>query len=261
MIKKVKHKDEKQQYVFKNASGQPYQPLEEQNIIETQSIARNILQDLIMICIDKLDIISVEVGDYKELTRAFAKAVRDYNGDMRRVTDYVRAKIVINSPQAVLNILNGNEFQEALDMLGIKIVSLNNLFEEPKDNTGYRCLNYKLAIPVDHDPTTKEMRYHIVELQVVAEQLEAIYNTTHPYKSSAEAIMTHAANRVLTRQEATLQHLNFKACRYYNGVAMRDAGFDELLRDESKYAITDYTKERMERSLNLMYDLFTPHRM
>lgn len=264
MARKIEERNKNSQDAFTNASGEPYQPLEQHDIIKTQGIARDVLQELIVTCIDKLDIVDAEVGDFKELTRAFAKAIRDYNGDMRRVTDYVRAKIIINSPQAVLAILNGNEFQEALDTLGIKIVSLNNLFEEPKDNTGYRCLNYKLAVPVGEDPITKETRYHIVELQVAAEQLESIYHTTHPYKSSAEAIMTHAFNRTLTRQEATLQHLSFKACRFYNGVTMRDSGYDVLFRDQdvhAKYAITNYIESRMKRSLENMGNLLSPNRI
>lgn len=237
-------------FQFLDAAGRPYQKLPHDRILATNETADKVLQNLITACIDQMDFSNCEHGKPKKDDRARAKAKRDYNGDMRYITDYRRAKLSVRSAEVVRDIMEGDTFQKILDQLGIVLVSANNLFENPKDLTGYRCLNMKLAMPVGINEQTKEIEHNIVELQIVADQIEALYDWTHPLKAAAEDYLTTAKDRKLTKVERNYPHILFQACRYYNGIAAREAGYDVLLSEEhrDKHVITPERQASMEKA-------------
>ena len=240
-------------------------------VIETQDEARENLKNLL---IDLVKEVAVNgglcqfiLGPNKDINVAKNKANRDYGGDMTRVTDFVRGKVIVVTPEQIEDIkrlMSGNGMQsemqnkhhmrviqetdttvefdqpqrrpEFMQKHNSHVARATDFFEDPKDFTGYRCINYKLAIPVG-DQRPSEEEFQIVELQIVAEQIEAVYDKTHPYKRAAEEILDKDD---LTQEDRREAAYNFAACRYHNGLAARDAGYDKLLKPElrSKVALT-----------------------
>ncbi|MGN7437735.1 MAG: hypothetical protein ACTHOO_03750 [Alcanivorax sp.] len=249
---------------FHNKSGALCQRLPIERVLETQDEARDHLKDLLIDLVKEVSANSGScdfiLGPNKDYNVAKNKANRDYNGDMARVTDFVRAKIVVTSPEQIEDIkklMSGkptqSEQQRSRHLRAVDtdtpqrrpafmqkhnshVARATDFFEDPKDFTGYRCLNYKLAIPVGVEEHREE-EFQVVELQIVAEQIEDVYDQTHPYKRAAEAILDKDDLDAVDRRSAAY---NFAACRYYNGLAARDAGYDKLLKPElrSKVALT-----------------------
>ena len=178
-------------------------------------------------------------GPLKDLEADEKKADREYGGNKELVTDYVRGKGIVRTPEEIIKIKEAllDKYSELMEKHGVLLVQMTDFFEDPKDFTGYSALNIKLAVPVG-----KEGEYQVVEWQVVADQIEAVYDITHPYKAAAEAIHDRAAEegRELTKEERREAAYNFAACRLYNGQARRDAGYDILLKPElvGKHALT-----------------------
>lgn len=173
--------DEVSQRFRDSTSGCPCQLMPYERILETRHEADEILLAFLRNCKRELRLHDAFTGPLKDLTAAEKKAKRDYNGRNELVTDYVRGKVVVRTPQEVQAIKEtfGNRNSELMQQSGIYLVNVTDFFEDPKDLTGYRALNYKLAVPVSGGD------YHVVELQVVAEQIEQIYDKTHPYKAQA----------------------------------------------------------------------------
>lgn len=219
---------------FTNEAGCICQPMPLDRILETRDEAREKLKNLLIDLRSRVGLHDFEIGPNKKLDRAINKAKRDYEGDITRVTDFVRAKGIVTTPEQVEEIktaLSEGDGKQFLDDHGIRIVRETDFFESPKDLTGYRCLNYKIAIPIGPDTVTKP-EYQVVELQIVAEQIEAVYSTTHPHKVTAEEILNRdeELDRLGRREVA----YNYAACRYHNGIAARDAGYDKLLLPEER---------------------------
>ncbi len=222
-------------------------------ILETQEEARDNLQAMLvdlMIAANHNNYDNENcdffIGPNKRLDVAQNKANRDYDGDPTRVTDYVRAKVVVTSPEQVETIqeilsesyerssvssdAGYTKRSEIAQEHDVHVARAINFFENPKDSTGYRCINYKLAVPVGDKKSGMNQEYQVVELQVVAKQLEDVYDVTHPHKRAAEEILDKQED--LTHEDRQRVAYNFGACRYYNGLAARDAGYDKLLLPE-----------------------------
>ncbi len=265
---------------FDTVKGSIRQPLPYDKVIETRPQARAKLKEFLIECSKNIKGIHFEIGPDKDLETANNKAIRDYDGDKRAVTDYVRAKICVNSPDQV-RALTGETFQHVMDDNDVHVVKMNDYFSDPKDRTGYRCLNYKLAIPVGQDEQNNN-QYHYVELQVVAEQIEAIYDETHKYKRRAEeaeneiaAIMREhgiyelknkeISGAELSKEEESLlritditikplrkiSKLNYATCYLLNSIAARGDGSEEnnyeTLLDPDKVAKHQLTPGKKER--------------
>ena len=176
--------DEVSQRFRDSTSGTPCQLMPYERILETRSEANEVLLGFLRNCKRELRLHDAFTGPLKDLTAAEKKAKRDYNGRSELVTDYVRGKVVVRTPEEIkaLKQTLGNRTSDLMHNSGIYLVHMTDFFEDPKDLTGYRALNCKLAVPVSGGD------YHVVELQVVAEQIEKIYDVTHPYKARAEAL-------------------------------------------------------------------------
>lgn len=229
-----------------STSGTPCQLMPYERILETRHEANETLLAFLRNCKRELRLHDAFTGPLKDLTAAERKAKRDYNGRNELVTDYVRGKVVVRTPEEVqaLKATLGNRNSELMQKSGIYLVQLTDFFEDPKDLTGYRALNCKLAVPVTGGD------YHVVELQVVAEQIEQIYDLTHPYKARAEALHDLAAEeeRELTKAERREAAYSFTACRLFNGRVARDAGYDVLLKPEvrSKHELTRHREIKLQ---------------
>lgn len=252
---------------FRNNRGVLCQCLPIDRVLETQDEARDNLKELLIDVVKQVssngDVCTFILGPNKDFDVAQNKANRDYGGDLARVTDWVRGKLIVVTPEQVEDIkrlMSGNGIQSKHHMRVIQetdttvefdqpqrrpefmqkhnshVARSTDFFEDPKDFTGYRCINYKIAIPVGNQRPGEE-EHQIVELQVVAEQIEAVYDKTHPYKRAAEEILDKDE---LTQEDRREAAYNFAACRYHNGLAARDAGYDKLLKPElrSKVALT-----------------------
>lgn len=238
-------------------SGNPCQRMTYERIVETREEANQAFLNFLRDCKRQLRLHDAFVGPLKDLTAAENKANREYNGRRDLVTDYVRGKVVVRSPEEVAAIKETfrNARSDLMDKHGIYLVHLTDFFEDPKDFTGYRALNYKLAVPV------KGGDYQVVELQVVAEQIEEIYDLTHPYKAAAEAIhdRAEAEGRELTKDERREAAYNFAACRLHNGSVARDAGYDVLLKPELR-GRHELTRNREIKLSGMVDDLERMHR-
>lgn len=266
------------------AKGILIQPLPYERVLETRPEARQSLDNILdgFICIFGG---KKEWGDDKNETTAMNKAVRDYDGELRCVTDIVRAKLVVSSPEMIQNIRSFG-FQHILDEHGAEIAGQNDLFDDPKDDTGYRCINMKISVPVNEDKT----EHHIVELQIVAEQIEAVYDQTHVYKRRAEEAadeikrleketmfegvsiidlknmeqlgdeISPAQEKAMVEFEKSIRHLkhiekiNYEACRLENSIAARgetpENNYESLLSDDpyirDKHSLTPEKEVELE---------------
>lgn len=238
--------DEVSQRFRDSTSGTPCQLMPYERILETRPEANEVLLGFLRNCKRELRLHDAFTGPLKDLTAAEKKAKRDYNGRSELVTDYVRGKVVVRTPEEIkaLKQTLGNRNSDLMHNSGIYLVHMTDFFEDPKDLTGYRALNCKLAVPVSGGD------YHVVELQVVAEQIEKIYDQTHPYKARAEALHDQAASegRELTKGEKREAAYSFTACRLFNGRVARDAGYDELLKPEvrSKHELSRHREIKLQ---------------
>ncbi len=191
---------------FKDAHGNVRQPLSYERIQETCDTAKQKLHDFLVDCNKFFDGIDFKVAENKNPTTAANKAMRDYGGDKRRVTDYVRGKTVVQSPDTI-RALTSRDFEHLMYRHGIEVAGMSDYFREPKDDTGYRCINYKLAVPVGIDKDGN-IEQHIAELQVVAEQMEEVYKQTHGYKRRAE----EAGNQIefLMQEYGNVRELKYR---------------------------------------------------
>ncbi len=228
-------------------------------IVETQDVATEKLK-AIQIEINKISGSRHKTGDPKLMESAERKAKTDYNGDLQRVTDFARGKQVVTGPdqiKAIEELLDDSrsEFSREHD---ICLVSKQDYFSNPKENTGYRCINYKLAIPVGEDENGDTER-QVVELQIVASQIERINGLTHPFKRRAEDIVARATDseEEMSPEEALEVHLCFATCRFYNGLISRNNDYDALLEAGKgrKFALTPARQEHLFGDLRNLREL------
>ncbi|MFP4098336.1 MAG: hypothetical protein ACLFP8_02365 [Alphaproteobacteria bacterium] len=184
---------------------------------------------------DFLQDLSVELGcefkqgPLKERAIAENKIDDDYEGNEALISDIVRGKLVVDSVEALQELLVLLDPQKdpsgLLKQHGMHSAQMNNYFAEPKYETGYRCLNVKLAVPLDG----MEDEYFLVELQVVHKDIEATYDTTHKHMREAQNITNACRDRPMTQQDVARRHGHYAVCRFHNASAARQAGLDVLL--------------------------------
>lgn len=175
-----------------NGEHKPRQVLSREQIRATAEEADRKLASFIADCKRKIpDLVDAFVGPIKDPEVEENKANRDYGGDASFVCDTVRGKGIVNSAMQVLSMkqILDDPDNETLQKHGIFVVTSTDFFADPKEPTGYRALNYRLAVPV-------EGGYQIVELQVVAEQIEAVYDLTHQHKRALERVYDGAVMKV-----------------------------------------------------------------
>lgn len=227
------------------AKGILIQPLPYDRILETRPQAKKALEHVVNDLTKMFDDTYSIFGDNKLEKTAENKAKRDYDGELRCVTDHIRAKLVVSSAHTIRT-LQSLEFKKLLQEYGIEIAGHNDLFDDPKDDTGYRCVNLKLAVPINEDGTKK----HIVELQVVAQQIEDKYDETHVYKRIAEDAMNKIQR---LENETKFEDLSINDLKdmsengEYLSVAQEDAidAFEEEMKPLKHIAKINYAKCRL----------------
>lgn len=242
------------------------QGMSQARLEKTQLITRAIYDEIIDSLKDLCCSDTGSLGDDKTDASIERKADLCYGGDSLFVTDRVRGKIVVTDPEQVQMIIE--TIDDVLKKYGATYKCMN-FFEDPKDATGYRCLNYKIKVPfpkgieskigeINEDRLKEDKQYRteiaerylgilnglspeeltnaeyrIDEIQAVAKQLEDIYHLTHPYKRRAENIDRQAKNREMTKEEKRIKAYCNAACSYYNAVVTRV--YDVMIKDAVKH--------------------------
>lgn len=121
---------------------------------------------------------SVKMGPIKTLSRIWEKAIGKYQGQVEKICDICRERLLISSPDDVLALRRmfdprrENEFSERWKGRGIHPVEFEDYFAKPS-STGFRGINIKLAVDMGKG------RYHVCELQVVHKDMLKTLDITH----------------------------------------------------------------------------------
>lgn len=266
-------------------------PLE--RVIETTPAARFILDCVIHTLMDQGCADDGFLGDNKEQGTYIKKALRDYQGDVLRVTDFVRGKSVVGQPVQVPKFKEN--IDSVLECFGLRVddkggrPGRNDFFADPKDQTGYRCLIYKIRIPMwalkaaaelmksgdvldmvqnssrtakaiwalKGDDIKEDDEFQVVELQVVPQQIEEIYRKTHPYKRRAEDIDLLARSRELTLHEQRVKTYCYRMCKQMNSDVAEKSGYNRLLLPEKQ--VDPELRGRRGESITLMKEYLDFH--
>lgn len=191
-----------------------------------------------------------KLGPTKEPEIAQNKINRDCHGKATLISDIVRAKIIVDSPEGIeeiINILDPKNPQEhkILKDFGAYCAQLNNHFSSPKLETGYRCGNAKISFPLDDKNGNKTGEEYLVELQIVHEAIEAVYDKTHKHMRQAQDIGGRFKHEQMPNEQAMRAGAHYAVCKFYNGQAARKAGLDRFLIKKSD-ALTSEKEDRLE---------------
>ncbi len=197
------------------------------------------------------------LGPVKERSVAEEKIATDLGGKSTLISDIVRAKIVVNSPEAIAilrTMLNptAKNTHDILNKRKAYSAQMADYFADPKFETGYRALNAKIAIPIGKESENEEeSEFHLVELQVVHQDIESIYDRTHRHMREAQNIAAKYRHEQIPNNEAYRMAAHYAVCRFENGCAAKSSGLDLLLdnpnagltkqeADSLKYMIHDF---------------------
>lgn len=222
---------------FLTPYGHAKQVLSFERVKETQAIATERLGH-VMLALQRHSEVGLKIGKPKNEQRAREKALTDYEGDLSLVCDMARGKLIVENPDQViaLQAMLSDPNSDFMRRHGLFVVQSNDYFARPKEPTGYSCLNYKIAVPVGEDKAGKT-EYQVCELQVVAKQIEEISKSTHRYKRAAEHILVNAGEHPLP-QDLALASANFAAAWLLTAQVRRNAGYEKLLENKTKLALT-----------------------
>ena len=115
----------------------------------------------------------------KDLDRARAKADDDYDGDARRVVDFVRASGIFETPAHLVSALA--QLDETPDLEDhaprLRVVRAKDKFNHPRD--GYRDLLLNVALVEDGDEAhVGELQMHIAAIIEKKEAAHVSYGIT-----------------------------------------------------------------------------------
>lgn len=229
------------------------QQLSPERLLETRDEAKEKMTAFIIDLKKTIGLAGVDIGDSKQEQRIRQKADEDYGGKEAYIGDYERCKGIGETPVQVVKTKSELSTPNSDLMLrhGAILVSMNDQFDNPKKDTGYRCINSKVGFPVGNG------EIHFVEVQIVAAQIEEVYDKTHHYLDIVREVSHGAQDRELTTDEKRIQAYAFAGCRYENGIASRDNGYDELLDQQrkTKYEVNRTTQNNMEHQIMALNDL------
>lgn len=167
-----------------------------------------------------------EMGPTKSLERIIAKAIARYNGDVFQVSDPARNRVPIDSPaqlKALKSALSSKEFLESLAGKGIKIVEVEDKFENPTA-THWRGLVVKTEINLGKGRT------QLAETVVMPRGWVQDYETTHIYLEQIRTLkdLAKAQGRKLTPHEQSIvEKHTLEAQKIHDGLAHAD-GYENL---------------------------------
>lgn len=195
-----------------------------------------------------------KLGSTKDRDVAEDKIKRDYDGNPLLISDIIRGKEVVDSPEAIeLNreVLNpeNKERHPLLKKYNVYCAQMSDYYADPKYETDYRCINAKLSFPIDG--TDEE---YLVELQIVHEAIESTYHLTHDHMRKAQEISGKYKDVEMPNKEAYNRYQHYNVCKFYNGTASRKAGLDRLLINPNR-SLSIKEGETLEKTLkNACYD-------
>lgn len=240
---------------FKNSTEKPIQQMSFDRLMETRDEAREKMAAFLHDLSKQVGFVDTIVDhDGKSLNRIYQKAREDYGGNPRYVNDPERCKGVGDNPFQILKAKSEvtNPNSEIMLKHGAELVYMNDQFDEPKKETGYRCINCKISFPVGD-----QQERHTVEVQIVAKQIEEVYEKTHEYLETSRDVAEKARERELTPEETRIISYCAAGCRYENGIASRENGYDELLdqRKRSVYELSHTRQNNMEHQILALQNL------
>ncbi len=206
-----------------------------QSVPELERLGGGMLDDLSSQFPDVFDSADFEMGPLKTIERAMEKIEGDYGGDHSKISDLVRGRIVVDSPEQVEAIRA--YLAENAEELGIE--QMKDRFAKPSD-TGFRDINMKLRLPGGH---VAEFR---VEHRGV---MEAAKNTHEPYERVQE-IERRATmeNRPLNAEERLERQQILDDIRDIHNAPAQEAGLDGLLNEDGRARMAEHEAERVTPS-------------
>ncbi len=199
-----------------------------------------------------------KLGPLKEFETAREKVDRDCNGKATLINDIVRAKIVVDSPEGIEKLIDlldpdHSDKHEIFKKFGAHCAQLNNHFLSPKLETGYRCANAKISFPLKNVDGSKAEEQFLVELQIVHEAIENVYDKTHKHMRKAQNIVGRYRHEQIPNEQAMRVGAHYAVCKFFNGQAARKAGLDCFLTNKNDALTSD--KEERFKSLIRAYRL------
>lgn len=191
-----------------------------------------------------------KLGPLKDREIAEKKIDRDYEGKTTLISDVIRGKVIIDSPETIVKlkeILNpdSNNKHPLLKKYGAYCAQLSDYFANPKYETGYRCINAKLSFPIEG--TDEEF---LVELQGVDKNIEETYDKTHRHMRLAQEITSRYKDERMPNDAAFKRAGHYAVCKYHNGIASIESGLDIHL-DNPKRALSEREAESLDKMIRL----------
>lgn len=173
------------------------------------------------------------IGDPKDQEVAKAKVLSELQRKETLMSDACRFTCVVDDIEQVQQ---GKALfdptkptSDILAKHGIIVVLQRDYFEEPKYETGWRCINARLGIPIgEYDGETI---YHYVEGQISGRALHDVYNLTHHHMRTAQNITAKYVDIDMPNSEAIRRFSHYQVCKYINGSTAKMAGYDVMIKD------------------------------
>ncbi len=233
---------------MRDSHGHAKQRMSFERMVETHHTATERLASA-MIDIRRDTGASLKIGKPKELGRAEDKIKDDYKGDASLLCDMARGKIIVDSPEQIQTMQEN--LPDLLAMHGMFVVQESDYFKTPKAQTGYSCLNFKIAVPVGEDDKG-QAEYQICELQVVAEQIEAVSKQSHFFKRKSEDI---TAEGLVSPADQMLAWAYSTIARGITAQVRHAHGYEALLDNPAKHRLTEQRQKRYQDCRNMLYDV------
>jgi hypothetical protein len=170
---------------------------------------------------------SVVPGPIKELGRIFDKASGRYDGDVRRICDICRQRILFDNPADVVAFrrllsqgVHSKFYQEAMDH-GVRIAEVEDCFAKPKKH-GYIGINIQLEIDLGKGRT------HVAELQLMHRDMVEADKTSHYLYDQIRLIDEQESFRTLTEDEKNARESYLKSNKALYEAESARLGLDVL---------------------------------
>jgi hypothetical protein len=209
-------------------------------------LATDILAEMKRRYPDKFESAHLEMGPMKSYDRASAKIESDYRGERAQVTDLVRARIIVDTPeQAQLLQQYIIENQEQL-----RLNRMKPRFAEPS-NTNYRDVLTNVRLE----------NGHVAELRIENREMVAAGKLTHAPYERAEEIRRNAQTegRLMTNQESMEYDRLMDKIRDTHQVAADKAGLNPLLNDKGRTKVASFDNNRVTKKSNGYFDDANAH--
>lgn len=137
---------------------------------------------------------AIQMGKIKELQRIWDKANERYGGDISRVGDISRERLLVDNPGDVIKVRNlfvagkAGRFHEDWLAKGVEVTEFTDYFAKPT-STGFLGINIKLMIDLGKGRKAPN------ELQIVHREMLRTLDNTHAYYEAKRKLVELAATQ------------------------------------------------------------------